>query len=185
VADEPGVRVYQVSPGNCKDVPPKFEKFLGYYPFEINGGNIADTSGIPGSPNKVVVIERNGFPGGFMVPASVMPANKICVVDVKKTDQSMVFTSKQCILNYHDIDDPWDVDGNGIFKYAQSQVTNEQLIVVDDYCVVAGTDTNFPSTNQFQLNASQVPFWTKVNDSRFMVICFLEPIFNVNHPFLF
>jgi hypothetical protein len=73
VVDEPGVRVYQVSPGNCKDVPPKFEKFLGYYPFEINGSNIADTSGIPGSPNKVVVIERNGFPGGFMFPASVMP----------------------------------------------------------------------------------------------------------------
>ena len=46
----------------------------------------------------------------------------------------------------HSIDDPWDVDGNGIFKYAQTQVTNEQLIVVDDYCVVAGTDTNFPCT---------------------------------------
>ena len=33
-----------------------------------------------------------------------------------------------------------DTDGNGILKYAQTQVTNEALIVVDDYCIVAGTD---------------------------------------------
>lgn len=80
-----------------------------------------------------------------MFPAPRMPANKVCVVDIFDVDEDMVMRNKKCILNYHDIDDPWDVDNNGILKYAQTQVTNEQLIVVDDYCVVAGTDTNFVS----------------------------------------
>lgn len=176
--------MYHVNPGNCDDEPPSFLTFLGYYPFELNGGAIADTSGIPGSPNKIVVIERNGFPNGYFFPAPVMPANKVCVVDVFAPDENMILSNKKCILNYHDIDDPWDVDANGIFKYAQTQITNEQLIVVDDYCVVAGTDTNFPSTNQFGLEDFQVPFWTEVNDARFMVVCFLEPIFNPEYPIL-
>lgn len=185
LGDEPGVRVYRVNPGDCTpENPPAFEEFLGYYPFELNAGNIADVSAIPGSSSKVVVIERNGFPGGHLFPAPRMPANKVCVVDLLDTDSNMVMTNKKCILNYHDIDDPWDVDGNGIFKYAHTQVTNEQLIVVDDYCVVAGTDTNFPFTNQFNLEEADVPFWTEVNDTRFMVVCFLEPIFNPNFPLM-
>jgi hypothetical protein len=61
------------TPGN----PPKFEKFLGFYPFELNGENIADVSAIPGSSTKVAVIERNGFPNGNLYPAPVMPANKV------------------------------------------------------------------------------------------------------------
>jgi hypothetical protein len=62
-------------------------------------------------------------------------------VDLYDLDEDMVMTNKKCILNYHDIDDPWDVDDNGIFKYAQTQVTNEQLIVVDDYCMIAYVPT--------------------------------------------
>jgi len=180
--DEPGVRVYRVNPGNCDDKAPYFEEFLGFYPFELNAGNIADTSSIPGSDRRIVVIERNGFPNGYFFPSPVMPANKVCIVDILDTDDDMVMSNKKCILNYHSVDDPWDVDGNGIFKYAQTQVTNEQLIVVDDYCIIAGTDTNFPSVNQFQLEESQVPFFQEVSDSRFMVICFLEPIFDANYP---
>ena len=76
-----------------------------------------------------------------------------------------------------------DTDGNGILKYAQTQVTNEALIVVDDHCIVAGTDTNYPWTNQFQIDET-VEFFQEVSDSRFMVICFVEPIFNLEHPFL-
>lgn len=185
LGDEPGVRVYHVSPGDCTpENPPKFEKFFGFYPFEVNAGNIADVSAIPGSSTKVAVIERNGFPGGHMFPAPRMPANKVCVVDLTDVDEDMVMQNKKCILNYHNIDDPWDVDGNSIFKYAQTQVTNEQLIVVDDYCVLAGTDTNFPFTNQFNLEDKQVPFIQEVTDTRFMVVCFLEPIFNADYPLL-
>jgi hypothetical protein len=87
-------------------------------------------------------------------------------------------------LNLPLLSDPWDVDGNNILKYAQTQVTNEQLIVVDDYCVIAGTDTNFPYTDQFALDEGQVPFYQEVTDTRFMVICFLEPIFNSDYPIL-
>lgn len=77
LGDEPGVRVYHVTPGDgTPENPPKFEKFLGFYPLELNAENIADVSAIPGSSTKVAVIERNGFPGGHMWPAPVQPANK-------------------------------------------------------------------------------------------------------------
>merc|ERR1712113_435569 len=128
---------------------------------------------------KVAVIERNGFPSGHKFPAPVMPANKLCVVDLTDLDENMVMHNKKCILNYHNIDDPWDVDGNGIFKHAQTQVTNEALVVVDEYCIVAGTDTNYPWTNQFALDEAVVPYHQEVTDSRFMVVCFVEPIFNL------
>jgi len=185
LGDEPGVRVYRVDPGNgTPEHPPSFTEFLGFYPFELNAGNIADVSPIPGSSNLVAVIERNGFPSGHLFPAPVMPANKLCVVDLLDTDDNMVMTKKKCILNYHSIDDPWDVDDNGILKYAQTQVTNEQVIVVDDYCIIAGTDTNFPFTNQFGVNVDELKFGQEVTDTRFMVVCFLEPIFNLDYPLM-
>lgn len=185
LGDEPGTRVYKVLPGDgTPENPPKFDSFVGFYPFELNAGNIADTSAIPGSSNLVAVIERNGFPSGHMFPAPRMPANKLCVVDLTVRDVDMVLHKKKCILNYHRVDDPWDVDNNGIHRYAQTQVTNEQVIVVDDYCIIAGTDTNFPYTNQFGLDMTEVPFAQEVTDTRFMVVCFMEPIFNLEYPLM-
>merc|ERR1712226_1037496 len=91
LGDEPGVRVYKVIPGDCTPgSEPMFESFIGFYPFEINGGNIADVSPIAGSSSKVVVIERNGFPSGHLFPAPRMPANKLCVVDLYDLDENMV-----------------------------------------------------------------------------------------------
>ena len=183
LGDEPGVRVYKVLPGDGTEAP-KFDSFMGFYPFELNAGNIADVSPIPGSSNLVAVIERNGFPAGHLFPAPTMPANKLCVVDLTDLNDDMVMQNKKCILNYHNINDPWDVDGNGIFRYAQTQVTNEQVIVVDDYCIVAGTDTNYPWTNQFGVDAEELPFGQEVADTRFMVVCFTEPIFNLDFPLM-
>ncbi len=119
-----------------------------------------------------------------MFPAPRMPANKLCVVDLTDLNEDMVMYNKKCILNYHSVSDPWDVDGNGIFRYAQTQVTNEQVIVVDDYCIVAGTDTNFPWTNQFGVDVADLPFGQEVTDTRFMVVCFVEPIFNLDYPLM-
>uniref|UniRef100_A0A7S4VMY4 Phytase-like domain-containing protein n=4 Tax=Ditylum brightwellii TaxID=49249 RepID=A0A7S4VMY4_9STRA len=185
LGDEPGVRVYKVLPGDgTAKNPPKFDSFRGFYPFELNAGNIADVSAIPGSSNLVAVIERNGFPNGHLFPAPTMPANKLCVVDLTDLNEDMVMFNKKCILNYHQVSDPWDVDGNGIFRYAQTQVTNEQVIVVDDYCIVAGTDTNFPWTNQFDVDTTALPFGQEVTDTRFMIVCFTEPIFNLRYPLM-
>jgi len=70
-------------------------------------------------------------------------------------------TNKKCVLNYHNIDDPWDVDDNGIFKYAQTQVTNEQVIVVDDYCIVAYvTHPALSSSMHIVVNIFYVQFLT-------------------------
>merc|ERR1740124_1693141 len=185
LSDEPGVRVYKVLPADCSSgSAPKFDSFIGYYPFEYNAVKVADVSTIPGSSRYVVVIERNGFPNGHKFPAPAMPANNLCIIDLLDLDADMVMKNKKCILNYHNIDDPWDVDGNGIFKYAQTQVTNEALIVVDDYCIVAGTDTNFPWTNQLDLDLTEIPFAQEVEDSRFMVVCFEEPIFSLDYDLM-
>jgi hypothetical protein len=178
LSEEPGVRVYKIIPGDCSvGSEPVFDSFLGFYPFEIGAGNIADVSAIPGDSQYVAVIERNGFPSGHMFPGAGLPANKVCFVDLTSTDKDMVFDKKKCVLNYHAISDPWDVDGNGIFVYGHTQTTNEALIVVDDYCIVAGTDTNYPWTNQFELDEDQMENWNETRDPRFMVVCFQEPIF--------
>ena len=117
-----------------------------------------------------------------MWPMPVLPHNYLCIVDLLDLDDNMVMRKKKCILNYQRIDDPWDVDGNGIFRYAQTQVTNEQVIVVDDNCIVAGTDTNYPGFNDFNLNMTNVPYAQQVIDARWMVVCFQEPIFNLAYP---
>ena len=98
--DEPGVRVYKVNPGDCSSgSAPVFEKFMGFYPFEIGAGNIADVSSIPGSSRYVAVIERNGFPGGHMWPGAGNPANNLCVVDLEDVDENMVMKSKKVQKN--------------------------------------------------------------------------------------
>ena len=162
------------------EVSPSLTPFMDFMPFEHGAGNIADVSAIPGSSQYVAVIERNGFPDGHLFPGAGMPANKVCIVDLTSTDSAMVFDKKKCVLNYHAIADPWDVDGNGIFVYGHTQTTNEALIVVDDYCIVAGTDTNYPWTNQFMLDESQMENWKETTDARFMVVCFQEPIFSTD-----
>lgn len=58
--------------------------------------------------------------------------------------------------------------------------THSLLLIIG---LVAGTDTNYPWTNQFGIDvASQ--YFQEVDDARFMVVCFVEPIFNPEHPFL-
>ena len=84
---------------------------------------------------------------------------------------------KTCVLNYHDINDPFDTDNNGLTTAAFSQWTTEQLIVVDDYCLIAGTDTNFPGTNQFGLTQSNTPHLQETFDTRWMIVCYYDPIF--------
>ena len=73
---------------------------------------------------------------------------------------------KHCVLNYHRIQDPFDVDGDGLTTAAFSQWTSEQLIVLDAWCLLAGTDTNFPSTNQFGITADKMEYAQEVADTR-------------------
>ena len=187
---EPGVRVYNVDPGCASGGDPQFKSFRGYYPFEKNANSIADVSAIPGTSDYVLVIERNGYPGllsgepksgeGHKFPSPALPANKVCLVDLTDLDDDLVMHNKKCILNYHIVSDPWDVDGDGKTRFGFTQVTTEQLVVVDDYCIVAGTDTNYPWTNQLGLDLDALPYGEEVQDSRWMVICFEEPIFDLD-----
>lgn len=190
VDDEPGVRVYDVDPGTCSpDDPPAFRSFRGFYRFEENASAIADVSAVPGTSRYVLVTERNGYPGllsvaefpqygeGHQFPSPALPANKVCLVDLTDLDDDLVMRNKRCILNLHAVSDPWDVDGDGISRFGLTAVTTEQLAVLDDYCVVVGTDTNYPWTNQLGLNLTELPYGEETMDARFMIVCFDEPIF--------
>ena len=78
------------------------------------------------------------------------------MIDTSVRKEDMTF-KKKCILNYRHVSDPFDVDGDGLTTAAFSQWTTEQLIIVSDYCLIAGTDTNFPGVNQFGLTAAEAP----------------------------
>jgi len=157
LAGEPGIRVYDVDPGTCgQGIAPVFRSFRGFYQFEKNAVSIADVSAVPGSSRYVLVSERNNYPGllspaefpqygeGHQFPSPGLPANKVCLVDLEELDKDLVMTNKKCILNLHAVSDPWDVDGDGIERIGLTQVTTEQIIVIDDYCIETGTDTNYP-----------------------------------------
>lgn len=193
LAGEPGIRVYDVDPGTCgQGIAPVFRSFRGFYQFEKNAVSIADVSAVPGSSRYVLVSERNNYPGllspaefpqhgeGHQFPSPALPANKVCLVDLTELDEDLVMTNKKCILNLHAVSDPWDVDGDGIERIGLTQVTTEQIIVIDDYCIVTGTDTNYPWTNQLGLNLTELPYGQEVMDGRFMIVCFEEPIFDVD-----
>jgi len=50
--------------------------------------------------------------------------------------------------------------------------------------LTTGTDTNYPWTNQFGIDEADAEYFQEVSDTRFMVVCFVEPIFNPEYPFL-
>lgn len=185
--DEPGVRCYRILPGDCTDTcPPSILGFQGFYNPEKNADAIGDITAIPKSDTRVLVIEKNtGFPEDHKFPLREMPASKLCIVDISEINSKLRFVRKVCVLNYAHISDPWDVDANGIFTYAQSSAFNDALIVTDDYCIIQGTRNNFPFENKFELDEDEVPFFEEVTDPNFVFICFLEPILDDGHPVLF
>lgn len=180
---EAGIRVYQVYPGDCtKECPPQIKKFWGFYRTEANANAIAAVTPIPGHESRVLVLERNFFPfQNSEFPLRVMPADLLCLVDLAVTNEDGVFTSKRCFLNLQHISDPYDVDQNGVFVYGQTQRKNEGLVVLDDYCFMIGTDTDYPFTNTLEL-PFDIPFYQEVTDGRFIMICFLERIFDSGFP---
>jgi hypothetical protein len=186
--NEPGIRTYRIDPGNCGFRDPEFTEFLGFYKVELGGNKISEISPVPKSNDRLLVFERNDFPPftpnqrNHEWPAPAQPHFKICMIDITSRDSDLVFDKKVCLMDLNKIDDPWDVDGNGVFKYAFIQLGPEALLVVDDYCFVAGVDTNFPTVNNFGLEESQVPDWQEVNDTRFFVACFFQPVFNAEYP---
>jgi hypothetical protein len=171
--NEPGIRVYKV-----RAQPLAFDSFWGFYKFETGGGAIADASPLPGSSTKIAVVERSDWPNGQRVPGQGAPANRVCIIDLTVKDRFNVFR-KNCVLNYHRVSDPFDADNDGLAVAAFSQWTTEQLIIMDDWCLMAGTDTNFPGTNQFGLSAAQTPHYQQVMDTRFMIVCYNDPIFGL------
>jgi len=177
---EPGVRVFHV-----QSDPLKFESFLGFYAHEKGACCIADISPVPGSNTKLLVAERADWPNSKYALTQGQPNNRLCMIDTSIRNADMTFV-KKCILNYQHVSDPFDVDGDGLTTTAFSQWTTEQLIIVSDNCLVAGTDTNFPGVNQFGLTSAEAPYLQEVSDTRFMVVCFDEPVLSADfvhiHP---
>jgi hypothetical protein len=66
---------------------------MGYYPFEIAAGNIANVSTIPGSSRFVAVVERNGFPNGNHFPATV-----VSITYASNYGNARIIYERKCIL---------------------------------------------------------------------------------------
>lgn len=169
---EPGIRVFKVMSD-----PLAFESFLGFYAFEPGACCIADASPLPGSSTKIAVAERNGWPNGKLLPGQGLPNNRVCIIDLQIKNDDGTFV-KNCVLNYQRISDPFETDGDGLEVAAFNQWTTEQLIVIDEWCLIAGTDTNFPSTNQFFLFPEEAEYFQEVADTRWMIVCFNDPVFD-------
>lgn len=88
---EPGIRVFRV-----QAEPLAFEKFYGFYKFEVAGGAIADVSPLPGSSTKIAVIERVDWPNGKNLPGQGMPNNRVCIIDLTEKGSDHVFKKNMC-----------------------------------------------------------------------------------------
>lgn len=172
---EPGIRVFRI-----QSDPLMFKAFLGFYKFEKGACCIADISPVPGSSTKLLVAERADWPNGKYLPGQGQPNNRLCMIDVNVREQDKSF-KKKCILNYQHVSDPYDVDSDSLTTSAFSQWTTEQLLIVDDFCLIAGTDTNFPGVNQFGLTPAEAPYLQEVSDTRWMVVCFEEPVLSADY----
>jgi len=189
---DPGARVYQISPGGCSaDCPPEITRFLGWYPFSVGANRVGAFTNIIGAPNRLLVHEHNSaFPRGISIPRA-MPRDRLCMVNLDDEDvePQRILPNKVCILDFMHINDPYDVDQDGSGVYAHSQSESGGLQVVNDYCVLIGTDNGFPlNNNDYGLvnDATTVdyavPFFMEaVQGNRFFFVCFLEPIFLRNY----
>jgi hypothetical protein len=129
----------------------KVDKFLGFYKMEKNGERVTATSNFPDDDRKLIVIEQSYFPSDQNWPQTSMPADKLCVVDIAQRDPITWRLTKTCILNYYSIGDPFETgtSGKGIFSF--SAFNKDAVVIVDDYCFITGTSTDFPFTDEWGL----------------------------------
>lgn len=189
IGTEPGPRVYVVDIGDCDMCPPKFKAFWGFIQLCTGANRIAAMDDITGSQTRIVIHEHtSGFPDGLTYPRD-MPADKLCIVNIESfqlTTPDLVLSEKICVLHYLHISDPYGA-GNGGGFYPLSQKSNGGLKVIDPWCVLIATDPGYPLSekNDYDLAEGSVPFFVEeVQDTRFLIVCFFEPIFTDGYPFM-
>jgi len=197
LSGESGPRIYGITPGDCSaDCSPAITSFEGFYPFSRGANRIGAFTNVPGSQARILVHEHNAaFPTGTTFPRA-MPRDRLCIFDlepgivsgspsVRATWQSR---DKECILDFIHIPDPYDVQQDGSGIYAHSQRESGGLKIVDNYCVLVGTDNGFPlAGNDYGLeeDLTAIPFFMEVTkDNRFFFVCFIEPVFSNDYPLL-
>lgn len=156
--NEPGVRVYEISPGACQGEvcsPPEVTGFFGFYPLEPGSETVQDVTGIPSSNSSFLVIESDPFSG-------TSTSFVYCVVDVdrKLSDGTL---EKACVLDNDDIFDQFNAT---VFLPGNSFIRAGGVLVVDENCFFASTDSNFPSST------------VTLEYGLLNYICFDDPIFN-------
>lgn len=186
---EPGPRVYAVEPGDCSaDCPPSFKELIGFYKLSVGANRVAAIASYSRSDTRLLVHEHSAdFPSSKTFPFD-MPADKLCIVDLEtKNPDSVLIDRKICVLNYLHIPDPYNTADTGLGFYPLSQKKVAGLEVINDNCVLIGTDTGYPLSNNdygLDLEVDSVPFFIQaVEDTRFLFVCFFEPIFHRAYPF--
>ena len=186
IPGEPGPRVYLIDIGDCGKCPPTFKAFWGFIVLSVGADRIAAIDDVPGSDTRIVIHEHTArFPAGLTYPRP-MPADKLCIVNVQSFQPGLTHSEKICVLHYLHISDPYDTTLSGKGFYPLSQKSNGGLKVIDNFCVLIGTDPGYPlaSKNDYGLDSANVPFFTEaVEDTRFLIVCFFEPIFTDGYDF--
>lgn len=127
--NEPGVRVYSISPGSCNGTcTPSVTSFLGFYNLELDMERVADISEVPGSVSKVAVLETG------------RSTTKLCLVNLKSKSNANLL-EKTCMLDFADISSGY---GSSIVNQPSYGTRKSSLLIVDEFCFLISTDGNFP-----------------------------------------
>lgn len=176
IDDEPGPRVYGITPGDCSaGNPPVIDSFLGFYKFSHKANRVATAASIPGSSSRVLVLEHDANADSNKIQKSSEPTDKICILDVTNMDAPK--DSKLCILNLRHISDPDDVDSDEK-KTSRVFPGYSGLVVIDNHCLILAWDRGV------EFSVDEVSFYTElIQDTHFYKVCYYEPIFHASYDF--
>ncbi|WP_407674264.1 esterase-like activity of phytase family protein [Nodularia harveyana] len=127
---EKSLRIYEF------DVATKaYQGLLGYYQTEVAGHAIGDFT--PINENEFLVIERDGGQG------ESAQFKKIYKVDFSNIDANG-FVEKVEIVDLLNIQDPNDLNGDGLTTFDFPFVTIEDVLVINSNTILVANDNNYP-----------------------------------------
>jgi hypothetical protein len=165
-----------------EDCELKVDEFLGFYKMEKNADRVTASSNFPDDDRKLVVVEQSAFPSSNSWPQTSMPADKLCVVDITQRDPVDWRLKKTCILNFYSISDPFGTGTSGKSIFSFSAFNKDAVVIVDDYCFITGSATDFPFTDEWGLTNQEIEYFEELQDTRFAIVCFFEPVLDRGFP---
>ena len=176
VSDD-GLTLYAMLEGNTEGSPSDIlrifefdvvtEGFTGtefLYQLDAGGRAIGELSPVGG--DRYLVIERDGGGEGNIF-------KKLFLIDLNETDADGIL-EKTLVADLLDIDDPFDLNGDGLTAFTFPFVTIESVTMLDPTTLLIANDNNFPGGGQ---RIPGVP-----ENSEFITISLDRPLLAVTGP---